>query len=731
MEKTLRLKRHLKAQKLDDARVFLMGGPEPVLLRGRAYALVLPLLDGRRSIREILDELAGHGSRLELLYALVQLEQRGYAGPALACGLGEGAAAFWEAHGLSADLVWERLLSGPVRVEGLGGVDHERAKVEAALAEAGVCIENDASLWILVVNDYLNPAIEAFQQRARAQKKPWILVKPSGKSGFFGPLFGPSKGPCWTCLAERLRLNTPAETYLERRALSREKSEAVLPLQTQLAAGQAAMAIARWMVDPSTFPLDQLFVVDAWGMSVQTHPVVRYPQCPSCGDPELLKKRGLAPLVLESRPKCFRADGAHRITSPEQAIQKLSRQISPITGIVAGVGPIPERDHPLRPVYGSSYRICPSHEAPSFEDFHRIAMGKGRTPAQARASAIGEAIERHSLMFRGDEPLKRASFEELGDAALHPNEIQLFSDSQYRRREELNALAQDEPKRIPLPFDPKVPIDWAPVWSLTHSRLRWAPASYCFANLNTPPSERFCTMNANGHAAGHCIEEAILQAFCELVERDSAGIWWYNRLKRPGVDLASFDIAYFDEISRHYRSMGFRIWVLDITMDMGIPAFVALAHSEREGRFCIGFGCHLDAGLGVLRALTELNQLFDPVDQGRVPWDVSGLVDLGFLEPSSGMAARRRGDFDIRPHDDLRDDILECISRAQNLGLETLVLDQSRPDTDLCTVKVMVPGLRQIWPRFGPGRLYDVPVALGLREKPIQEAELNPVPLYL
>jgi len=40
-------------------------------------------------------------------------------------------------------------------------------------------------------------------------------------------------------------------------------------------------------------------------------------------------------------------------------------------------------------------------------------------------------------------------------------------------------------------------------------------------------------------------------------------------------------------------------------------------------------------------------------------------------------------------------------------------------------VKVIVPGMRQFWARFGPGRLYQVPVQLGWFAKPRREADLN------
>jgi ribosomal protein S12 methylthiotransferase accessory factor len=46
-------------------------------------------------------------------------------------------------------------------------------------------------------------------------------------------------------------------------------------------------------------------------------------------------------------------------------------------------------------------------------------------------------------------------------------------------------------------------------------------------------------------------------------------------------------------------------------------------------------------------------------------------------------------------------------------------------------VKVVVPGLRHFWPRFAPGRLFEVPARLGRLTKQTQYDQLNPIPLYL
>jgi oxazoline/thiazoline synthase len=39
---------------------------------------------------------------------------------------------------------------------------------------------------------------------------------------------------------------------------------------------------------------------------------------------------------------------------------------------------------------------------------------------------------------------------------------------------------------------------------------------------------------------------------------------------------------------------------------------------------------------------------------------------------------------------------------------------------------VLVPGLRHFYRRFAPGRLYDVPVRLGLLDRARPESELTP-----
>jgi oxazoline/thiazoline synthase len=74
--------------------------------------------------------------------------------------------------------------------------------------------------------------------------------------------------------------------------------------------------------------------------------------------------------------------------------------------------------------------------------------------------------------------------------------------------------------------------------------------------------------------------------------------------------------------------------------------------------------------------------------------------------------------------------VMTCVDIAAARGLETLVVDQSRPDTELHVVKVIVPGLRHFWPRFAPGRLYEAPVQMGWLKQSLTEDRLNPQHIF-
>nr|WP_224361284.1 TOMM precursor leader peptide-binding protein [Hyalangium versicolor] len=702
------------------------------MLTGRIQVLLAPLLDGRRSIRDIVAALEGQVSAPEVLYTISLLEKRGYVVDASSA-LSPEAAAFWQASGVAPAEAAARLAAAPVAALALDGL--EPAPLARALEGAGLTVRDGAPFQVILVRDYLTPELEAINQRAMERREPWLLVKPSGTMAWVGPVFRPGEGPCWDCLAHRLRWNRPVETFLRESTGAREPflpPRAELPSSLQAGLHLAATALARWLAMGRQGSLGQtLLALEFPQFQLTEHTVVRRPQCPACGDPELLKARGTRPLVLQSRPRGFTEDNGFRSVSPEETYARLQHHISPITGVLSSLGTVEDRNHPLRPTFYASYFTPFRGEAPVFHEFHALGFGKGRTPAQSRVSALGESIERWSSLFQGDEPRIHARIEELGAEAVHPHHVLLFSDTQYRERDKLNAEYRLPRAAIPIPFDDRLEVDWTPVWSITHDRRRYVATSYCYNRHPSPAEARFSTMDSNGNAAGNCVEEAILQGFLELAERDATAVWWYNRVRRPGVDLASFSEPYFQALMEHHRSLGWRLWALDLTHDLGIPTFVALGRFPENGRYCMGLGAHLDARIALQRALTEFNQLFDPHQKLTPPWTEADLEDSSFLLPDETVPLRTPADFPTPSHEDILEDVKTCVARAARAGLETLVLDQTRPDVGLHAVKVIVPGLRHFWPRFGPGRLFDVPVRLGWRAHPLDESQFNPYPLFL
>ena len=735
MHRVFRFKRHLRAEVAGDELVFLIGDDASILLRGRPYALLAPMLDGSRTVAKILAELAGRASPPELYFALRTLEEHGHIAevtPALA----PEAAGFWHALGSDTGVVAERL--GRARIEVVSAGDADPGPVREALAGAGLRVAagpDDPAIFVVVTPDYLHPDLAWRDRDTRAAGVRWLPIRPTGIVPWIGPLFGRAGGPCWSCLAHRLSWNRPVDTFLRRRPgnwiepLPLTPPRAALPASIRAAADLAALTLAWWIADGGTGAIDDhLLALELTELRAVRHRVTRRPQCAACGDPGLMTRRSEQPVVLTAQPKRFTTDGGFRTMTPEETLARCEPAVSPITGVLASLGPVPGRDHPLRPVHGAVYRIVPPGPSPGFDDFHRLTSGKGRTPAQARASALCEGLERISAIFHGDESHLRGPRIVLGDAAIHPHALQCFSDAQHRGRPD----GPPDPKRgVPRPYRDDEDLDWSLAWSLTQERRVYLPTAYCFQHTPWPSDLEVCGFNPNGHAAGNCLEEAILQGFLELVERDAVAIWWYNRLRRRAVALDEFGEPYAAALREHYRTLGWDVWVLDLTTDLEIPVFVALAQRQSGHRWSIGFGCHLDARLALQRALTELNQIFDPDDAAPAPWDPRAIAEPAYLYPAPNAPPAAADDFAPVTTDDLRDDVRACLARAAAARLEVLVLDQTRPDLGLCAVKVVVPGLRHFWPRLGPGRLYDVPVALGHLAAPLAEDQLNPVPLYL
>jgi oxazoline/thiazoline synthase len=448
------------------------------------------------------------------------------------------------------------------------------------------------------------------------------------------------------------------------------------------------------------------------------------------------------PVELGAGGKLVMTSGGYRTVSSRATVARFRKHVSPLTGVVSRLERI-EADLPMNTNYLATHNFSgPARTVNELKaGLSGGSFGKGSTAEQGEASALMEAIERYSGIFQGDEIRVTRRFTDFpsGDAIL-PNDVLLFSDAQDRQ-DQAQMIDADPSMPMPAPFDRSAEIEWSPVWSLRDERFKYLPTSLLYFFYRGPPTTYHVHADSNGCAAGNTLEEAIVQGFLELVERDAYAIWWYNRLQRAEVDLGQFDEAYIRDLKIQLAETGRRLWMLDVTSDLGIPSFVTITHwMENSQEFVeFGSGSHFDARIAALRAMTELNQFLsiglmggrDPNPSSQESNDDVAtppfrLQDHPYLTP--GGAAVVRPDFGSKFGSlDTREQVTACVSLVKRAGLDFLVLDQTRPDIDVPVVRVIVPGLRHFYRRFAPGRLYDVPVKLGWQDRPLSESELNPL----
>ncbi|MER5435293.1 TOMM precursor leader peptide-binding protein [Streptomyces sp. NPDC002588] len=752
----LGFKRHLQATVVPGEAAYLVSQAGVTALHGAHAEVLVPLLDGTRSVRSVIEAAGDVLSADEVRGSLRLLQEAGLLRRAPAGRRQEApsasdhaARAYWELAGLDGDGAAGRLATTSVRIMNLAAAD--TASLVRACADSGLQVteEPGAGLTLVLCDDYLSPDLHEVNVRHRAQGQPWMLAKLSGSVPWVGPLFRPQDGPCWSCLAVRLNLHRRSESPLQLALGLRgplPRPEASLPAGRSLAMHTAVLESAKWLAGIRCAGQDAVHTFDTVSLGVDSHPVARRPQCSHCGDPGLTAARVQAPFVPVSRPKAVQEGNGHRALTAQQMLRTYGHLIDPLTGIIKEV-----RRDPRSPDFVQTYLSGPNlatsaHTLAGLRaGLRTLSGGKGSTEAEARTSALCEAVERYCGTRHGDEPVVVGSYRSLRDQAVHPHALQLYDERQFRDRDRWNA-ARSPFTYVPPRFDEERVTEWTPTWSLTGGCRRLVPTSLLYYALRAGADDTL-RADSNGNGAGSSPEDALVQGFLELVERDAVALWWYNRTRQPAVDLTSFADPCVDGLVEGCRRIGREVWALDLTSDFGIPVVVALSRRTDKPAedIVFGFGAHFDPRVAVRRALTEMAQLLPAVcsvrpdgsgygidaPEPRRWWQHSTTANQPYLRPSRYESVRTPATWAYAPRTDLRDDVTAIVDLVRERGLELLVLDQTRPDIGLPVVKVIVPGMRHFWARFAPGRLFDVPVALGRVKEPTPYERLNPIPLFV
>src|SRR5579864_3146553 len=588
-------------------------------------------------------------------------------------------AGYWASLGLPPGMAEQNLANCRVRVE---AIDVQGAgEFTKALSELGVRVVTGraADLTITLANDYLERRLAELNKQRVPDGTLWLLAQPSGAFPLVGPVFNQGKGPCWTCLFDRMIRNREVKGFLER---SGAQPVSLSPLvRNPLGQGPipfAALEIAKAIASGFRTDLNNHIIShDLLGSTTVKHYVAHRPQCPTCGSKKLRDpRRQPTPIELGAGLKLTMTSGGFRSVSPRATVARFRKHVSPLTGVVKKLERI-EADLPLNTNYVANHNFSgPAHDVDTLrQGLTGGSFGKGSTAEQAEASALMEAIERYSGIFQSDEVRVNKCFADFAPGeAINPEDVLLFSDAQYDSPES----EPDDSHPVPLRFDPSAKMEWSPVWSLRDQRFRYLPTSMLYFFYGGGPGHY--AADSNGCAAGNTLQEAIVQGFLELVERDAYAIWWYNRLQREELDLGQLDDTYVQDLRRQLADQGRKLWVLDITSDLGIPTYVALLHWMQNGHENIEFGsgAHFDSRIALLRTLTELNQFMSiglmnggsgekPSLDNVTPLE---LKNYPFLVPNGRPATSVIPGSKFGPLTDTRKQVDACVEIARQAGLD-------------------------------------------------------------
>ena len=365
------------------------------------------------------------------------------------------------------------------------------------------------------------------------------------------------------------------------------------------------------------------------------------------------------------------------------------------------------------------------------------AAGTGMDRRAAVVSCLFETAERCSQIHQGDEPARIAAFDEIADKAIHPDAILMPGDPAHDSAEAPSASTPI----VPLPLD--LPISWSEARDLGSGTTRWLPTDICYRSAGRAGRSWTCPADSSGCSTGRSQEDIAVRGFLELVERDAVSIWWYNRILRPRVPFAIADHPSIRSIVGWQRRRGRRFHLLDLTSDLEIPVVAAVSCAEDGRGIAVGFGVGFEQGAAAMRASLEMMQF-----QVMIEFSL-GYRDDGHAADASPATEKARSWFEtvsiateshLLPSDSGVMDgpapalasssapevqLNHCLAIAARHGLDLLFIDMTRPWIGVPAGRVLVPGLRSLRPRFGAGRLFDVPVKLGWLTGPRRIDELN------
>lgn len=373
-----------------------------------------------------------------------------------------------------------------------------------------------------------------------------------------------------------------------------------------------------------------------------------------------------------------------------------------------------------------------------------LSGGRGLSRDASIIGALGEAAECMSVWSRGDREdlIVNLSHHPAEPNILNAARLLKFSQRQIEALQAANA--QFDPATL---SDPPFPLKL----QLTNFSNRFL--QYQDKNTNRVhfvsslcgliDEERFYGIaservtSTNGSAVAETIASAADKAMFELIERDAVSIWWYNRIMRERVPDGLVKAGCGDDLFKWMESRERQFHLIDISSDLGVPVVAALSYEPDGTMIADGYAAGrswpeaiLSAALEMLQAEVSLSFMQQKADteagQGILASKSSFFEETMrmnlFCEPFM-IGGPPAGSGSMPDTEITAQQTLEYLVQRE---IQVLVADLTRPEIGIPAARAVSPQLRDWQPRFGAGRLYEVPVAMGWLGRPNSESSLNP-----
>ena len=308
----------------------------------------------------------------------------------------------------------------------------------------------------------------------------------------------------------------------------------------------------------------------------------------------------------------------------------------------------------------------------------RKQMGKGATPQQAEASAVMELAERFSFFSFANDPANFMveKFRNIKDRALP---FELIAQSVHDNSQDIEIT-----RKI---FE-DLPLHWTRAFNLTLEKEVLIPFNW------------FYTINEfNGPSAGNCVEEALVQGICEIVERHTSSCISHTKMKTSAINPRSAADPMVVEMIQKYQKAGIKLFVPDFTMGMGIPSVGVLAYDPatfpEKSEIVWTAGTTPNPQKAFSRALTEVAQLAGDFNTGS-NYVASGLPKFKTLAEAQ-FVIHTDTEIDFADLPDLADDnikveIERCLATLADNNLEVIVVDTQHAELQIPAFYTIIPG---------------------------------------